>query len=233
MGQRWHDLLFAHWRVDPGRIQRLLPPPLEVDLFDGSAWIAVVPFAMTDVRARGLPGFNRVSNFLELNVRTYARLGDSDGVYFFSLDAASRPAVAAARRWFHLPYFNARMELQHRADRINYQSLRRHRGAEAAHVAMSYRPTGPASVAEAGTLEHWLTERYRLLADRSDGGILTGEIHHGPWMLQPAEVEIHRNSMTDWLDIHLAPQPDHVCFARFQDVYLWRPRLALAGAKTD
>lgn len=222
--QRWHDLLFAHWRIEPERLQQLLPDPLQIEQYDGSAWLAVVPFAMTGVRTRGVPGLPLVSSFLEMNVRTYARYGDTSGVYFFSLDAASRVAVAAARRWFHLPYFNARMELRRRADWIDYQSSRNHRGADRAHIALSYRPTGPDEVASAGTLEHFLVERYRLLANRRDGGILTGEIHHGPWLLQPADVEIHRNSITDWLGIRLDRPPDHVRFARFQDVYIWRPR---------
>ncbi len=229
MAQRWHDLLFAHWRVPPEDIQALLPPALEVDTFDGSAWLAVVPFAMTDVRARGLPGFPQISSFLELNVRTYARLGDTDGVFFFSLDAASRAAVAAARRWFHLPYFNARMELRQRADRIDYQSRRTHRGVEPAHLAISYRPTGPVELPQPGTLEHWLTERYRLLAERRDGAILAGEVHHGPWPLQRADAQIHVNTMCEWLGIDLKPQPDHVRFARFQDVYVWRPEELAMG----
>ncbi|CAN5716916.1 hypothetical protein BH23CHL2_BH23CHL2_11950 [soil metagenome] len=115
--------------------------------------------------------------------------------------------------------------MRHRADWIDYQSRRTHRGADPAHIALSYRPTGPAETARPGTLEHFLVERYRLLADRRGGGILTGEIHHGPWLLQPADVEIHRNSVMDWLGIRLDRPPDHVRFARFQDVYIWRPRL--------
>lgn len=227
MGQRWHDLLFIHWRVEPGRLQALLPEPLEIDTFDGSAWLAVVPFAMTGVRGRGMPGLPPISNFLELNVRTYARHGDIDGIYFFSLDAESRLAVAGARRWFHLPYFNARMVMNQRAAWIDYQSMRTHRGALPAHLAMSYVPNGPAAQSEPGSLEHFLVERYRLLANRRDKRILSVEIHHGPWLLQPAEFEIHRNTMTDWLGIPLVRPPDHVRFARFQDVYVWPPRVVL------
>ena len=224
MGQRWHDLLFAHWRMNPDDLQTLLPPPLEIETFDGSAWLAVVPFAMSDVRGRGLPGFGRVSNFLELNVRTYVRSGDISGVYFFSLDASSRAAVSVARRWFHLPYFNARMELHHREDRIDYQSKRTHRGQEPAHLALSYRPTGPPEPAQSGSLDSWLIERYRLLTERPDGSVVSGEIHHGPWPLQPAEADIHINTMVEWLGIDIDREPDHLKFARFLDVYLWRPQ---------
>ncbi len=229
MGQRWHDLLFAHWRVEPASIQRLLPAPLEVDTYDGSAWIAVVPFAMTDVRARGLPGIPPVATFLELNVRTYVRTGGLDGVYFFSLDAASRLAVAAARRWFHLPYFNARMALRRRDDWIDYQSSRTHQGADPAGLRISYRPVDQAEIPAPGSIESWSVDRYRLIVSRPDGRTMTGEIHHAPWQLQPAECRIHLNSMADWLGLSLKRDPDHVRFARFQDVLIWRPRVLTIG----
>jgi hypothetical protein len=229
MAQRWHDLLFAHWRIDPRELQGLLPAPLEIDTFDGSAWLAVVPFAMTGVRARGIPGLPRVSSFLELNVRTYARYGDRAGVYFFSLDAASPLAVAAARRWFHLPYFNAQMEMRQRDDWIDYRSRRTHRDVPPAELTISYRPAGTPAVSQPSSLEYWLIERYRLLAARPDGKILSGEIHHGPWVLQPAEADVGLNSMADWLGISLEREPDHLCFARFQNVVVWRPRLVDAG----
>src|SRR5437867_5100192 len=104
---RWHDLLFLHWPVRPEIIRPLIPNGLELDTFDGAAWIGVVPFRMTGVRLRWLPPLPGISAFPELNVRTYVRVRDRPGVYFFSLDAGSRTAVAMARAWFHLPYFHA------------------------------------------------------------------------------------------------------------------------------
>ncbi len=225
MAQRWHDLLFAHWRLDPALLQSLLPPSLEISVYDGSAWLGIVPFVMAELRGPGKLGIFRKPDFLELNVRTYVNCGNVDGVYFFSLDASSRAVVAAARGWFHLPYFNARMGLRRRGDWIDYRSIRTHRRAASAGLAVSYRPTGPARSAAAGTLDHWLVERYRLIVPRPDGAVLSGDIHHGPWDLQPAEVSVHDNTMTDWLGVNLDRPPDHVRFARFQDVYLWRPRL--------
>jgi hypothetical protein len=230
MGQRWHDLLFAHWRVEPELIQRLLPPRFVVDTFDGWAWVALVPFEMTDVRPRGLPGFPPVSNFLELNVRTYARVGDLSGVYFFSLDASSRLAVAAARRGLRLPYFDARMAMKRRDDWIDYQSVRIREGSQPARLEMSYRPSGPVEFAPPGSLEFWLIERYRLMSELPGGRAQRIEIHHAPWPLQPAEWTVHANTMTDWLGFSLDREPDHVRFARFQDVLTWRPRgISLEG----
>src|SRR5262249_15400018 len=108
--QTWNDLLFAHWRVAKDRLAALVPPALELDLFDGQAWIGIVPFQMTNVAPRGVPALPWVSEFAELNVRTYVRVRDAPGVYFFSLDAASAVAVKVARTLFHLPYYLAAMD---------------------------------------------------------------------------------------------------------------------------
>ncbi|HLT18953.1 MAG TPA: DUF2071 domain-containing protein [Thermomicrobiales bacterium] len=224
MGQRWHDLLFAHWRFEPEEIQALLPPSLTVDTFDGFAWLAVVPFVMADVRLRGFAPIPRLSGFLELNVRTYVRSGDLAGVYFFSLDAERWLAVRVARYGAALPYFDARMALRRRADWIGYRSRRTHRGAPAAELHAYYRPTGPVEFPRPGSLEYFLTERYRLLAARKDGTLVNIEIHHPPWPLQPAQCHIERNTMADWLGLQLDRPPDHLRFARFQDVQTWWPR---------
>jgi uncharacterized protein YqjF (DUF2071 family) len=127
MRQKWHDLLFMHWRIPPQTLRPLVPAALELDHFEGSAWLGVVPFRMTGVRLRGTPAIPGLSAFPELNVRTYVSAGGKPGVWFFSLDAASAIAVAAARAWFHLPYFRARMSLEAHGDEIRYQSHRTHR----------------------------------------------------------------------------------------------------------
>ena len=127
MRQKWHDLLFMHWRIPPQTLRPLIRAALEIDHFEGSAWLGIVPFRMTGVRLRGTPGIPGLSAFPELNVRTYVSAGGKPGVWFFSLDAASTTAVAAARAWFHLPYFRARMSLEAHGDEIRYQSHRTHR----------------------------------------------------------------------------------------------------------
>jgi uncharacterized protein YqjF (DUF2071 family) len=109
MAQTWHDLLFAHWPVDTQRLRTLIPEPLEIDQFDGQAWLAVVPFRMSGIRLRWTPAVPWLSAFPELNVRTYVKSGGRPGVWFFSLDAGNALALAIARAWFHLPYYRARM----------------------------------------------------------------------------------------------------------------------------
>jgi uncharacterized protein len=220
MRQKWHDLLFMHWRVPPATLRPLIPASLELDQFEGSAWLGVVPFRMTGVRLRGTPGIPGLSAFPELNVRTYVSEGGKPGVWFFSLDAASAIAVAAARAWFHLPYFRARMSLEVAGDEIRYQSHRTHRDAPPADLRVNYEPTGRISHAKPGTLEYFLTERYCLYAAAGEK-IYRGEIHHPPWPLQPARAEIALNTMAASHGLELPPAPPLLHFSRFQDVWIW------------
>ena len=116
MRQKWRELLFVHWPVRPEELRPLVPPQLDLDLFDGMAYIGLVPFTMTGVRPVGLPPVRGLSSFHETNVRTYVHRARSDpGVWFFSLDAANRIAVSLARTLYHLPYYHARMFLEREA----------------------------------------------------------------------------------------------------------------------
>jgi len=222
MRQKWHDLLFMHWRIPPATLRSLIPASLELDQFEGSAWLGVVPFRMTGVRLRGTPGIPGLSAFPELNVRTYVSEGGKPGVWFFSLDAASAIAVAAARAWFHLPYFRARMSLEVAGDEIRYQSHRTHRDAPPADLHVNYEPTGRISHAKPGTLEYFLTERYCLYAAAGEK-IYRGEIHHPPWLLQPAEAQFMRNSMADAAGLTIPGELPLLYFARQQDMVAWAP----------
>ena len=223
MAQTWHDLLFAHWQVKAAPLRPLVPAPLQIDTFEGRAWLAVVPFRMTGVRLRGTPSLPWLSAFPELNVRTYVTCGGKPGVWFFSLDAANSLAVAIARAWFHLPYFRARMSCAEHEGWIHYASERTHGRAPAALLEGRYRPVGDVFSPQPGTLEHFLTERYCLYSTNARAQIIRGEIHHPPWPLQPAEAEFARNSMTQSLGIALTPHP-LLHFARRQDVLVWPPR---------
>ena len=230
VAMRWHDLLFMHWPVPAAALRPLIPAGLDLDTFAGDAWLGIVPFRMTGIRHRVGPALPWLSAFAELNVRTYVTRGGRPGVWFFSLDAANPVAVRAARWRFHLPYFDARMAADPdgpAGDGVRYRSVRTHRGAAAAAFAARYRPTGPAHRAAAGTLEHWLTERYCLYAADARGGVHRGEIDHAPWPLQPAEAKVRRNTMADPLGVAL---PDGSApllhFARRVDVVAWELRPA-------
>ncbi len=216
MAQTWHDLLFMHWRVSPESLRPLIPSNLTLETFDESAWIGVVPFYMTGVRLRGMPGFS----FGELNVRTYVRLNEKPGVWFFSLDAANPLVVTLARLWYRLPYFHAKMCISADNEVIEYLSCRTHAGTPAAELRMTYRPLSESFLAKKGTLTHWLTERYCLYAADNKGGIYRTEIHHPPWVLRNAESQITLNTMTRFLGIELHGEP-LLHFSKKQEVMVW------------
>ena len=217
MTQSWHDLLFAHWPVDSRMLAAKLPPMVELDVFDGQAWLGIAPFRLTNVAPRGVPALPWVSAFPELNVRTYVRVGEKPGVYFFSLDAGNALAVGAARAMFHLPYFTATMTIEERGEYFHYRSRR---SSGAAEWVGRYRTVGEPYEAAPGSLDYFLTERYCLYT--TDGATLyRGEIHHPPWPLQRAEAEIEVNTMADAAGIRLPTMKPLLHFSRRQDVVVW------------
>lgn len=238
MAQSWHDLLFAHWSISPALLRPWVPSILDLDTFDGSAWIGVVPFRMSGVRPRGLPAVPWLSAFPELNVRTYVRhpsSPDRPGVYFFSLDAANPVAVAIARAVFHLPYFRAAMAAVPQGEEVAYRSVRTHAGVDVGEFAGVYGPSGPVYVARPGDLDHWLTERYCLYAvspfhsqpQPQPGAwrLWRSEIHHLPWPLQPAHARLDVNTVAQSLGVPLADSPPLLHFARRIDVVVWPPKI--------
>ncbi|HEX7452429.1 MAG TPA: DUF2071 domain-containing protein [Polyangiaceae bacterium] len=171
--------------------------------------------ALSKIDHRPWPDMPWVSAFPELNVRLYVERDGKPGVWFLSLDATNPLAVWAARRFFFLPYFRAAMSLADDGHMIRYRSRRR----EAEFVG-SYGPTSEPYLADPGSLEHWLTERYCLYACRPDGSLWRNDVHHLPWPLQSAKATIERNTMLDahGISVHGAPL---LHFARRLDVVVW------------
>lgn len=189
MKQRWEELLFLHWEVDVEMLRALIPSELELDTFEGRAYVGLVPFTMSGVRPRFVPPFPPLSDFHETNVRTYVHYkGRDPGVWFFSLDAAQSIAVRVARAWFKLPYHYATMHLERDVKNVvSYRSERHWPEPVPATVRARYKVTGPIEPAKPGTLEHFLAERYVLYAkDGSD--LFLGRVNHVPYPLQKAEL---------------------------------------------
>ncbi|MBC7833848.1 MAG: DUF2071 domain-containing protein [Phycisphaerales bacterium] len=221
----WHDLLFLHWPVDPGSLAASMPPGIQIDTFDGAAYVAVVPFWMSGVRARWLPGVPGHSTLPELNVRTYVRADGFPGVYFLSLDAASRLVVSAARTSYSLRYRSARMRVSRGEDSwIGYSSTRTDRGHPPASFQGRYRPTGPAFRPEPGTLEHWLVERYCLYSVSRRSQWFRAAVHHGPWELRHAEAEVSEETVSRAAGLSLNGAAPLVHYVERMDVVAWRPR---------
>jgi uncharacterized protein len=220
MAQSWLDLLFAHWPVPPGELRKVMPPELEPDTHDGSAWIGVTPFDVGAFRLRGVPHVPGLTSFLETNVRTYTTVDGKPGIYFISLDAASRLAVAGARRTYRLPYFRARMSARRTGGWVDYRSERMSSDGPPAELRIRYRPSGDRFQADSGSLEYFLAERYCLYTLDAARTVLRADIHHPPWPLQPAEAEIERNTMAAGVGQLLDDAP-LLHFAERQDVVIW------------
>jgi uncharacterized protein len=215
MGQTWENLAFVHWRVAADELRPFIPAGLEIEEFDGSAWLGIVLFRITGLRARGMVPLPGLSEFNELNVRTYVSAADGKpGAWFFSLEATSRLAVRAARRLYRLPYFDARMELADDGERIDVSVSRL--GEEGKAFSGTFRATGEAAVSPVDSLEYFLVERYCLYAE-GGGALWRAEIHHAPWVVGAGEAEVGLNS--------IAPVPFSgapLChIAERQDVVVW------------
>lgn len=284
---RWTDLLFMHWPIEPDVMRQAVPGDFDLDLYDGMAWVGVVPFRMQSTRPHLCPPIPQKvlpvspSSFPELNVRTYVTVNVKEngltkklpGVFFFSLDAASKTAVRLARLGFNLPYFDAKMQVQKEDGWTHYQSQRTHYGSHPANFAASYRPKARKSVyrdvpgattdplqrsvvqendsrtplsarptaeqigrgtpeialptSEPDSLEHFLTERYRLFTlGRKGRGVRVGEIAHEPWPLQQAECDLSICEMTNGLGFELPDREPILHYADKLDVVAWLPTRA-------
>jgi len=220
MGQSWFGLLFAHWRVEPGELERVVPPQLPLDLIDGSAWIGITPFQVRALRLRLTPPPPFLSVFAELNVRTYVTVGGKPGIYFLSLDADSALAVAAARRIYRFPYFRARMSIERRDESIAYRSARTDRTGPPAELRADYRPHGQPFNAAPASVEASLIERYCAYTLDEARTVQRAQIHHRQWELQRVRAEFAANTMPEPFGIRLAGEP-MLHFAPRQDVVIW------------
>jgi uncharacterized protein len=221
MEQGWYDLLFAHWEVPFETLRSLVPRILELDTYSGRPWVSVAAFLLK-MRPRGLSAMCSNWSFPELNFRTYVLHNGKPGVYFFSLDAASLPAVLGANMFYRLPYFHARMTIVRDGPAIRFRGARIRSGAT---FSASYQATTAEFQAAPGTLSHWLTERYCLYSVDTQR-VYVGEVHHAPWLLQNAHVEIAENTLAEARGISVNDKPDLVQFAAAQEVLIWPLRPA-------
>lgn len=187
MVQSWNSLAFIHWRYEPADVQRLLPPGLTVQTFDGSAWVGLIPFLMRVRLPRG-PAVPWVSTFAETNVRTYASAADgSTGIWFFSLEAARLGAVLVGRWGYRLPYVWARMRVERTGDTWSYRARRRWPGPRGASSSVGVEVGEPLGPEEVGLLDRFLTARWSLYSSHPHG--LSGaSAYHAPWPLHRARL---------------------------------------------
>jgi uncharacterized protein YqjF (DUF2071 family) len=205
--QSWLNLAFIHYRVAADELSRRLPDGVCLQQFDGSAWVAVVPFTMSGVMRRPFPDVPGFSSFPELNLRTYVEVDGKPGVWFFSLDAASRLVVFGGRRIYNLPYHTADMRHEQSDGWHRFSSIRR---SGIARFSARYQPIGEIRASQRGTFEHWATERYCLYSFSKHSGLARVDVHHAPWPLQRATVFMEESSILTSAGI-AAIDPEPVC----------------------
>ncbi|HVF49273.1 MAG TPA: DUF2071 domain-containing protein [Pyrinomonadaceae bacterium] len=220
MQHHWGKLLFMHWPLPADALRALIPERLTIDTYDGEAWIGVTPFTLWDVRLSFTPPVPYLSDFHELNVRTYVHLDGVPGVWFFSLDTNSTTTVWGARTFYHLPYFNAGIDLEQQGQTIKYHLQRTDRPAADFDAAWTTGERLPE--AAEGSLEFFLTERYCLYSAR-DESLYRARIHHRPWPLRRAGLSHLRSTM---IESHGLPTPDGeplLHYAEALEVGIWPP----------
>lgn len=209
MYQSRRDLLFFHWKVDPVQVQRTLPPGLTVDTYNDLAYVGIVPFMVCDARPRGLPAVGFVSDFLELNIRTYVvdRTG-APGIWYYALDCDQPPAVWGARMLYSLNYRHAQLKHTIAAPRsISYA----HHLQVAERSALLTCAVGHESKAPAqGTLDFFLLERY-LLFSVSGEVVHRTQIHHAPYPMVDATMQTCQSNLLAEFGFDVNESvPDHV-----------------------
>ena len=215
----------------------LLPEWLEVDTFQGSAWLGVVPFWLDRIKIRGVPPIPGARSFPDLNLRTYVRdqFTGTPGVYCFSLDASNLLAVVAARTYYHLPYYWAEMRLEQRSEREFSFYSRRRFSAQKVMFKARYRGLGPSSrLAEhrGGTLEYFLTERNCLFSANRAGQPIRANLHYVPWPLEEAEAEIEQNDLAASIGLTLPKIDPILHYSRRLAVYVWPRELVRPSLTT-
>ena len=173
ISQRWSEVVFLHFEVDAQKLQSLTPFPL--DLYQGKAIVSIVPFVMSHIRFPFLPSVPGLSKLYELNLRTYVKVNNRPGVYFFTLDSNHLPGVLIARWFFSLPYRWVKLSFQKDQDY-------KFRSGELDLV-------GEVSEKQVGESDFnsWATERYALFTKRAEK-TLYGVVEHAPWDLQEFKV---------------------------------------------
>ncbi|SEH87232.1 hypothetical protein SAMN02927937_01877 [Paenimyroides aquimaris] len=199
--QEWNRALFFHWKVNAADLQELLPENLEIDLFNNEAYVSLVAFTMEKIRPRFLPPFAPVSNFEEINLRTYVIKDDIPGVYFLNIEAGKIISVAVAKLLSVLPYEHADM---YRNNKDYYQSTFTKK-----KFSFSAKYEIGSEITDKTDLDGFLTERYCLYVD-ADKSLYRYDIHHLPWQLNQLNLyELETNYVLGNLDLNEQPLKVH------------------------
>jgi uncharacterized protein len=218
----WRDLLFASWRVPVDVMRAKVPPELELDTFDGSAWVSLVPMAVTGMHWRGIPPIPGMDAFRELNLRTYIKQNGRGGVYFLSIECPAAYSDWIARQFFGVPYYEAQIAVFSDGASYRFASERTQKNQPPAAFFASFQPMGDSASPVPGSLESFLVERYCLYYVHG-GAVYRGDIHHDEWLLRSAEVQLDVDTVSRAAGFELSAKPDHAAFVLRTDTLIYPP----------
>ncbi|WP_281252957.1 YqjF family protein [Oceanobacillus senegalensis] len=217
MTQRWENLLFVHWSVSPEVMKSYLPTGLELDTYDGKAWISVVSFKVDKVRLRYLPRVPFVRSMFQVNVRTYVKKNGERGVYFFSLETNKFLAVLGARM-ATLPFFRASIIMKKWKNFFYLRSIRN--SMDQKRYKVQYNPIGDKRLLERDGLDFWLLERYILWTYKSNT-LYRADIRHKSWKVRDVQVNIKHNSLLSFLPNNAIEHEYYAHYAESKEALIW------------
>ncbi|MAH91504.1 MAG: hypothetical protein CMA11_07020 [Euryarchaeota archaeon] len=216
--QEWRNLTFMHWEVEPQNLAPHIPKGLEIDLFEGKAYVGAIPFEMRNVRPRLLPSLPGVSTFPEFNIRTYVKKNGIPGVLFLTLDAQSRVTCWHAPRSYGLPYRYAKCSLKITDKEYAWKSRR---SSDGVILEGKCKLKGEQRQAEKDSLEYFLFERYSLYTEHKKKLHMAYTLHK-PWTFQDGEVEIVENTLTESFNLNIdVMKPQYIHASKGVYVHTW------------
>ena len=224
MSQMWEDLLFMHYPIDPGVLRNYVPQELELDVYENSGWISIIPFKVTKMRARGIPPLPLVNAFLEINVRTYVKYKDIPGIYFFSLDANHFLYVIGLKTAIGLPYKHAYMVCKQMNNAFQFKSHRLSDKSTSEKIDLTYTRGNVLFETLPGTLDYWLLERYCMYSYLGKY-LIRGDIHHDKWKVSKATATTTINTMISFLSTDNCPKiPSLLHYSKRRRVFCYPPK---------
>lgn len=208
--QEWNNAIFLHWQVELADLEEFVPKELEIDLFEGKPWISVVAFTMEKIRPKHLPSFPPISNFDEINIRTYVKSNNKTGVYFLSIEGGKKLSCIVAKTVSELPY---------RFSKIKRTTNQYSSSNSEFNENLDIQFTVGSKIKEKSEMENWLTERYALFQD-TEKSINAFEIHHLEWQINAVELK-KLNINYPRFNTLIKNNPDKVQYSNGVKVLAW------------